>query len=98
MAALDSILTQIKSVDVDAEASISVFHRQYLQRLDVSLLKWPEEALLRIYDLQIWLYQTVEETMETRPHPSYDRRCLKALVSKIEMSVQDADEPVCYPE
>lgn len=97
MASIDhqDMLKQIHAVNKDAESNLVLFQRQFAQRLDLPLIKWPENALLRIYDVQIWLYNVVEEAHHERPQPSYDRRFLKMLVSKIEEAVQDAEEPVC---
>lgn len=89
-----ALFMQMRAVHEKGEHLLSVFCCQYLQRLDISLLKWPTEELLCIYDLQIWLYDVIEESMRNRPYPSYDRRFLKLLVGKIEAAVQNTEEPV----
>jgi len=88
------LLRQIQSVQNGSEHCLVVFRRQYLQRLDLSILRWPEKALLCTYDVQIWLFDLMVKTRKEMSHPSYDRRFAKMLVSRIEAAVENTEEPV----
>jgi len=85
---------QIQAVQKDAEHCLVIFHRQYLQRLDLSLFKWPGEALLCIYDVQRWVFELMVKRNVRSPHPSYDKRFAKMLVSRIETAVENTEERV----
>lgn len=79
----------------DGEQQLVLFRRQYLQRLDVKTISWPESSLLEILDVQRWLFCFIDESMRSRPYPQYDKIFLKELVKRLEQAVEDMEEPVC---
>ncbi len=87
---------QIRRGFKDGEQQLVLFRRQYLQRLHMKYIDWPEPRLLRIYDVQRWLFFLIEESVQRRPYPQHDKSVLKELAQRIEHAVADIEEPVCF--
>lgn len=83
----------------EARQQLDHFRRQYLQLLDLHLLFWPVDALLRIADVQQWIYEQMfsPDTIQFLPSPRYRVRVLKELVRRIELAIVDPDEDVICP-
>ena len=78
----------------NAELQLARFRRQYLQRLDVKQVRFPDPALLRIWEVQEWVWSFIETNQRESPCPQYEKLFLKQLQLKLEDAVKDAEEPV----
>lgn len=87
------------SLDRETRQQLEPFRRQYLQLLDLHLLTWPVDALLRSADVQQWLHEQMfdPETIQFLPPSRYRVRVLKELVRRIELAIMDPDEDVICP-
>ncbi|KAH9832701.1 putative nicotinamide n-methyltransferase protein [Teratosphaeria destructans] len=76
------------------DPQLLLFRRQYLQLLEPNFLAWPPKQLLKDPDVQSWLYKRLfdSETNDRAPPARYQLRVLKALLTKIEQSVEDPEE------
>lgn len=79
----------------DAEIQLVVFRRQYLQRVSVHAIQFPDDALLRVWEVQEWIAEFVQNASSLAPFPQHDKVFLKKLQLQIERAVQHAEEPVC---
>lgn len=80
------------------DPQLLLFRRQYLQLFDPAFIAWPPKQLLRIGDVQTWIYSHFfDDSKNARlPSPRYQLRVLKTLVSKIEQSVENPEQDVGY--
>lgn len=79
-----------------ARQQLDRFRRQYLQ-LELNL-DYPDEDHLRNDAFQESLYDRLfsENTVKHAPPARYQFRVLKELTRRIEQSIQDWEEEVCY--
>ena len=79
-----------------ARQQLERFSRQYLQ-LQLNL-DYPDDEHLRNVDFQRSLHSRLfsEDGIKMAPPARYQLRVLKALISRIEQSIQDWEEDVCY--
>ena len=81
---------------IGGRVQLNRFCRQYLQ-LQLEL-DYPDEEYLRKDAFQEAIYSTMfDESVIERPPPArYQLKVLKKLIKKIEQSIQDWEEDVCY--
>lgn len=87
---------QLYPRDPDAIKDLVIFRRQYLQRINVKHITWPSAELLRIYDVQRWIYQWIASFMPTESNTKQEYNVLSELLRRIELAVKDAEEPDIY--
>lgn len=85
-----------QKLSIGGRVQLNRFCRQYLQ-LQLEL-DYPAEEYLRKDAFQEAIYYTVfdESVIEHPPPPRYQLKVLKELVKRIEQSIQDWEEDVCY--
>lgn len=91
---LSTLATQLASLSVDDHVSLTVFQRQYMQRVSVSDLSFPPSSLLSHWDVQQWIWQTVDYMQKHNSNATYERLFLKTLLLKLEQAVEHVPEPV----
>jgi hypothetical protein len=81
------------------DTQLRILQRQYLQLVEPQQLIWPNDAILKAPDVQLWLFKNLFDTANiTSPPPDrYQLRVLKLLVSKLERSITDPEEDVWSP-
>ena len=80
----------------DAEHQLVVFRRQFFQRIDVKHINWPAAELLRMYDVQRWIFSLTQDRWHSEVRTRQDYDVLAELVKRIEVAVQEAEEPDVY--
>lgn len=80
----------------EASTKLAVFRRQYLQLIEPTQLKWPESHILKIPEVQSWMFQHLfdRDQNPNLPPDRYRLRVLKALISKLERAISDPEEDV----
>lgn len=83
---------------------IQIFHRQYLQQVDVAKLSFPADSVLLEPAMQTHLFHSMFNPhfmfpFETPwrlflPPASYQKRCLKELIRRLEAAIRDPDQDV----
>ncbi|KAK7943966.1 methyltransferase-domain-containing protein [Apiospora aurea] len=79
--------------DSDIDQRLVIFRRQYLQLFEPDFLAWPPLKLLKIADVQTWLYKNLFDASRVPhlPPPSYQARVLKLLIVRIEKAIEEQD-------
>jgi hypothetical protein len=80
-------------------SQLRILQRQYFQLVEPHQLRWPDDAMLKAPDVQLWLFHHLfDATNITSPPPArYQLRFLKQLVAKLERSITDPEEDVWSP-
>ncbi|CAI6334489.1 unnamed protein product [Periconia digitata] len=86
---MDSVIT----------SELTILRRQYLQLVDLPLLRWPHESVLKQPAVQSWIFHNLfdSDNITTLPPERYRLRVLKLLVSKLERAIDDPEEDVSFP-
>ncbi len=77
-------------------SQLNILKRQYFQLVEPSHLRWPNEAILKLPQVQSWLYQNLfdADRIASPPLELYQFRVLKVLISRLEKLIEDPDEDV----
>ena len=80
-------------------SQLRILQRQYFQLVEPQQLRWPDDATLKLPEVQSWLFRHLFDTANiTSPPPDrYQLRVLKLLISKLERSITDPEEDVRSP-
>lgn len=80
-------------------SQLRILQRQYFQLVEPHLLRWPDDATLKVPEVQSWLFINLFDTdrIASPPPDRYQHRVLKVLISKLEASINDTEEDVWLP-
>jgi hypothetical protein len=80
-------------------SQLRILQRQYFQLVEPQQLRWLDDAILKLPEVQSWLFQHLFDTANiTSPPPDrYQLRVLKLLISKLERAITDPEEDVRSP-
>ncbi|KAJ4363563.1 hypothetical protein N0V83_009859 [Neocucurbitaria cava] len=75
-------------------SQLRILQRQYFQLVEPHLLRWPDDATLKVPEVQSWLFTNLFDTdrIASPPPDRYQHRVLKVLISKLEASINDTEE------
>jgi len=76
-----------------------ILQRQYFQLVEPHQLRWPDDAILKAPNVQVWLFHNLFDAanITSLPPGRYRLRILKQLVAKLERSITDPEEDVWSP-
>ncbi|KAI4653007.1 uncharacterized protein J4E78_007836 [Alternaria triticimaculans] len=71
-----------------------ILQRQYFQLVEPHQLRWPDDAILKAPNVQVWLFHNLFDAanITSLPPGRYRLRILKQLVAKLERSITDPEE------
>lgn len=80
----------------NAQQQLQLFKRQYFQLLRPELLTWPGATVLKMLEVQTWLFEQLfnVENVKFPPPERYQLRVLKKLMSKVESAINNPEEDV----
>ena len=78
------------------DPDLEVFHRQYLQLLPASRLRYPPSNVLKAIQVQNWLFSELFDANGSKylAPPAYRQQVLKSLLRRIEAAFVDAEQDV----
>jgi hypothetical protein len=73
-----------------------VLKRQYFQLVEPSQLRWPHTDVLKVPDVQSWIFANLFDPAKIQfpPLERYQLRVLKVLISKLEKAIDDPEQDV----
>ncbi|KAF2191476.1 hypothetical protein K469DRAFT_656402 [Zopfia rhizophila CBS 207.26] len=84
------------SIDPDTRSKLTTLRRQYFQLVEPAHLRWMDTVILKAPNVQQWIYTNLFDSnkITSSPPERYQHRVLKALISKLEIAMDDPEEDV----
>jgi hypothetical protein len=86
-------------MDSSVKSKLTVLRRQFFQLVEPTQLGWLDGPRLKQSETQAWLFDSLfnSDKITHLPPQRYQLRVLKVLISKLESSIEDPEEDVCFP-